>query len=846
MISTLFLSVIDPLAKIAEAATTITFIEPLGGDDKVAEGKDYATEVFSDPWDMSNQEDVAPMPAANFTNYGFSGGNWEGRSTSNDPSIWLVWFGYPGSLALGRDGVNNPINASLYNNLSIRMYSDTATIAELYWFYDQNINSWKASPGILILPGWNTYNLSFVYNGNWTGNITGLRFDPTNQANVNIKIDWIRLTSSASPNTGVNVEWNDSDPGGTAQVYIDNDTNTANGMQYITSITSNATNNYSCNSFALPPGTYYVYVKKSSTNAAYSGPFSINQTPCISITEPDASGGEDYATAVLGNSWNMSETGDIWEHYNVKDISIDTDEASGSKVYSATNYDEPITPTGANDPSVYPQTPISIDTSKYHRVSIRYKYEGSFDLVRGTMGRFVWLVDGHPTEFQVTDDIVTYEGWNTYTFDLRTANLDLGNYGWIGTINRFRFDPHEDPYERRFHIDYIKLAADDQAGSFFDIRWNHLDSDNDDARVSIYWDNDNKGFDGHLIDGDIKENIGSNVYRWLVSGMPSGTYYVYLKVEDSLNTNYVYSTGPVRIGSLSSQQSSFSEVMGTSASQLSTHYYFPWYDLATPGMQGAWILVGNPSDTNSATVSIKIGGETKDTKVLAPGARWTPRFSGELGGPVEIVSDQQVIASQRVLYMGAFNEVMGTRQEDLGSNYYFTWYDYASPGMNGNWILVSNVGVNPANVSIKIAGQTKASKTVSPGESWTPSFKGVINGPVEVISDQNVIASQRVLYKNSFNEVMGTRQEDLGSNYYFTWYDYASPGMNGNWILVSNVGVNPANVSIKIAGQTKASKTVSPGESWTPSFKGVINGPVEVISDQNVIASQRVLCSGSY
>ena len=59
----------------------------------------------------------------------------------------------------------------------------------------------------------------------------------------------------------------------------------------------------------LAPGSYTLTV----TNASGSGSaiFSINNPPSIEVTDPSSTSGDDYATTVLGNAWDMNSGSDI-------------------------------------------------------------------------------------------------------------------------------------------------------------------------------------------------------------------------------------------------------------------------------------------------------------------------------------------------------------------------------------------------------------------------------------------------------------------------------------------------------------------------------------------------------
>ncbi len=129
--------------------------------------------------------------------------------------------------------------------------------------------------------------------------------------------------------------------------------------------------------------------------------------------------------------------------------------------------------------------------------------------------------------------------------------------------------------------------------------------------------------------------------------------------------------GPVKVTAtgdvIATQRSifgpSFEEVPGLAASQtggysaLAKDYNWTWYDQESPGMTN-WVFVANPS-ASPVTATIKVGGKTMGAHSIAPGRNVTPVFPGTMGGPVEVSATDYVIASQRVLYNGYFNEVLG-------------------------------------------------------------------------------------------------------------------------------------------------------------------------------------------
>ncbi len=312
--------------------------------------------------------------------------------------------------------------------------------------------------------------------------------------------------------------------------------------------------------------------------------------------------------------------------------------------------------------------------------------------------------------------------------------------------------------------------------------------------------------------------------------------------------------------------SSMEEVNGTERGRLSNHFYWTWYDMQSPGYSD-WVLVsnpgqdhnGNPQGTVSATV--KIGGAAVWSGAIAPGGRVTPTFPGRMGGPVEVISSGgDVLASQRVLsnYGTAFNEVPGIPAAELSDRYFWTWYDMQSAGAK-DWVLVANPNSTAVTAHIWIAGH-QWNGTIGPGQHVTPTFPGLIGGPVEVWTDggAKVIATQRSIFGPSFEEVPGLAASTSGnyyalaSDYNWTWYDQRSPGMT-NWVLVANPGwkqdgspQGTVTATVKIGGVPVWSGTIAPGANKTPTFAGKMGGPVEVSANGNVIASQRVLYNGYF
>jgi hypothetical protein len=329
--------------------------------------------------------------------------------------------------------------------------------------------------------------------------------------------------------------------------------------------------------------------------------------------------------------------------------------------------------------------------------------------------------------------------------------------------------------------------------------------------------------------------------------------------------------GPVRVVSPSGAafvvtqrvlyHDSFNEVAAIEEKNLDSAYYFTWYDSKPEnGMKGNWILATNV-DSQPASVDIYVGNTKIGHYDIDPGQQITPHYSDKMDGPVRVESTngQKIIASQRVLCNDGFNEVTGMPASQLDSVYYFTWYDMRrSEGMKGNWVLISNLNDTPVHAQIYIGTSAvpKGTYTVGPHESVTPTYPDLRDGPVRVICTdcapgQNIMVSQRVLYRDSFEEVQGTPPAGLSDQQFFGWYDSMKANdMTGNWILISNQGVGNATVDVYLGSSTTPLETytIAEGDRVTPQYPETIGGPVRVESrgHQPLMVSQRVLYKESF
>lgn len=322
---------------------------------------------------------------------------------------------------------------------------------------------------------------------------------------------------------------------------------------------------------------------------------------------------------------------------------------------------------------------------------------------------------------------------------------------------------------------------------------------------------------------------------------------------------------------------SLEEVPGLEAEKRSSHVFWTWYDGRSPGFTD-WVMITNP---NGHPVYYEIAIARRDPGAgsrgtIAAGESAAVRFDGVMDGLVDLrawndntkAQPAEVIASQRVLtrYGEAFNEVHGVPESELSDSYLWTWYDARGSG-GKDWVLVANPNDFPIFYEITIAGGDPGPGSrgvIAPGGHSEPTFPGIMGGPLELRTWTDTtrqtpavsVASQRVIWGPSFEEVPGYPAAALGTDYHWTWYDQQSAGAR-NWVLVANPGRNPIYYEMTIGGHLAGegwSGTIPAGQIAMPSFPGRMDGPVEVKAwtDSShtalapFLAAQRVLWSGHF
>ncbi|MBK9925013.1 MAG: hypothetical protein IPP66_06930 [Anaerolineales bacterium] len=332
----------------------------------------------------------------------------------------------------------------------------------------------------------------------------------------------------------------------------------------------------------------------------------------------------------------------------------------------------------------------------------------------------------------------------------------------------------------------------------------------------------------------------------------------YIASQGIVADRYGTNGGPVHVFSPTGQNiftsqraiygSSFNSIVGFPANQLTTEYWFTSYD--DLGMI-TYLVIGNPSTTETALVDVYIGGVKKNTTPysILPGQRVFPRY-GINGGPVRVASTNgvNIFASERSKYGSSFNEVLGFPSNQLDTEFWFTSYDDA--GMITYLVIGNPSTTETAQVDVYIGGvkQNTTPYSILPGQRVFPRY-GINGGPVRVVSTNGVdiFTSERTKYSSSFNEVLGFPLLQASTELWFTSLDDANMI---TYLVIGNPSTTEtAQVDVYIGGVKKNTTPYSilPGQRVYPRY-GINGGPVHIVvtNGVKVFASERTKYLSSF
>jgi hypothetical protein len=620
------------ILRLGRSAASLLFVIGLAGDAAAQSftigggssqssqpGADFATTVLGDPWDFTERTDWVHMYSDNESGASAwsgtptqTGGVFHGVSSGQAPSVQMLYQGIDGALnAIGKNGVNTPIDASRYRRLSFRARRSVGTpdvqdrIAA-FWFP----NTSQAGGGFALwqargtLPGSQHANMMpqaaqsgatyQIYRVDldvplqsagpaWSGLVKGIKlrlgWSATVQ-NAAFDLDWIRLTERGNSLAIRRLQWSGfggrvvlrathAQSGDVIQIYPEGITQT---LDFADNSALDWDYGY------LPPGTWTITAQSGSSTRSVT--LNIDPAPVVSVLDPDVEGGRDFATTVIGDAWDLTNVQDVQRNNaSLNHLTSATfDEAGLLGTTRGGSYASGCAADTCPDPFVqflddgFGAGPPVIDANTYHRLSFTLDYDHHELMVGqvlsnawGGVARVAWARSDSTgfTPYTITQDMVVVDGGPTrYQMDLasfvdgNTLEAPVATL-WTGGIGTFRIDVNESEVPRAFRLSNVKLAADDapNGSGFFPIRWRVTD-----ATFTAGVTNTGGGDATMALyyDTDLNPatktliasgiNAASGLYYWNMAGIPAGVYNIYAVVTDQYGTSQGrYSTGPVRV-----------------------------------------------------------------------------------------------------------------------------------------------------------------------------------------------------------------------------------------------------------------------------------------------------------
>jgi len=430
----------------------------------------------------------------------------------------------------------------------------------------------------------------------WTAaDVYGLRIDSATQAAAGetVSYDWVRL-SDADSTTDIALSWQTADLPATphpktVHVYLDdNNTGYDGTLLAVWGVQPGAANPsngrfynmpesdgvYNLPGAALPPGEHYFYLEVYTGGGAteadyqllatsgYSAKVTVNAKPRVTITSPSALSGPDYADDILANPWDMASSADV----------ANLDKPMFQKNFQNEVFENGYFRAEAIIPAESPEQIQSdsqvwltiselqpIDTAKYRYFSYQMSLDEtgygniSDKVANGWVARVTWWNNGIALDGGQTNDILTYEGVNTYTIDLAGDNV-LENEGnalvpWQTnpTISNMRIDTSEVDQPTYFNIYDVKLTGKPAPtrDGFFTVAFDLTDFEGDAVSVQVFRDTDAQGADGVALADPQVLPPGSHDIIINTAGLGPSDIYIYVVADDGTNQTTTYSEVPI-------------------------------------------------------------------------------------------------------------------------------------------------------------------------------------------------------------------------------------------------------------------------------------------------------------
>ena len=294
------------------------------------------------------------------------------------------------------------------------------------------------------------------------------------------------------------------------------------------------------------------------------------------------------------------------------------------------------------------------------------------------------------------------------------------------------------------------------------------------------------------------------------------------------------------------QRTSYSEMMGLPKEQLSSEYWFPWYNNVDTASMDQGFRIANV-DVADTTIKVMLGATELESFNLAAGTSVRKSY-GVNNGPIRIysVEGRKIIAALRVIWQEpnqrySYSEMMGLPKEQLSTEYWFPWYNNVDTAAMDQGFRIASVNATSSNTI-----QVWVGNSVTPQDSFSLGIGASVrvgynvnNGPIRIVcttcsGNEKIVTSLRVIwqepgFRSSYSEMMGLPKEHLSSEYWFPWYNNLSTTAMDQGFRIANVNLASSNTVEVWVGNTKQTPDIvlGPGGSVRVGY-AVDNGPIRI------------------
>jgi hypothetical protein len=562
----IFLLIIVPNASLMATPkdTLATSVQVTPG--VVREGKDFATSVLGDAWDMNAFSDISKYyntsgADVTLSSPTFTDGIFSATTLKSNPTFDALFSGFGSAIMVGKYGVNYPIKTNTYHCYRVMMKSNftgTQDTTRFWWFtdsmtggagnygYTPNINittpsTWTLLSGDLNAAG-GGYE-AYTAKTQWQG----IRFSPSYKTGTTFQIDWMRITDC----TPVNVTFSWQGSSGSGSVWMAKDT--ATPLLNLGSV-SGGSGTKTIDVQGWEAGEYYIGLKESGGTTWAT--LSIDPAPQVTFKRPSADSGASLY-------WPMNSPGEfspgvpLCMTYTLSNGTLLMNTAGPG------NQPSNCVMSGSSDPKIKMNlgtTPVY--TSAYRYLSYRLKQDGAYMNVNtGWINRWVWTtyLNNDPNQwcYGVLNDVPYDVSWETYLLDMHDPAVGtpedgdgydtatcLAQKGTWSTrdIYELRFDPNENTTSQSFvqYLDYVRLSKPDQGHIGTDFRFEiGLSESFHDVTFQFYYTSDPDLPKQHVL------NLATQ------AGPPGGSFRSFLPLVTSSRdfASFYWDTSGVSIGS---------------------------------------------------------------------------------------------------------------------------------------------------------------------------------------------------------------------------------------------------------------------------------------------------------